>query len=212
MTARFEHWFFDLDGTLIDSSEGILDCMRFALAQLGRGIPPDETLRSWIGPPLRTSFGPYLGDAELTERAVALYLQRMDESGWSAYRVYDGILDALARLRDEGARLSVVTAKVETYARRIVEHAPFGPWFSEVVGATPDGALSHKADLIRVAMQRGAARPESTVMVGDRHFDMDGARHHGLSSIGVLWGFGSADELREAGAMRLAESPARLFD
>ncbi len=208
----FDHGFFDLDGTLIDSSAGILACLRFALATLGREIPDEAHLRGWIGPPLRTSFAPWLDhDAELIERAVQLYLHHMDAAGWRNYRIYEGVDDVLRALHANGIRLCLVTAKVESYARRILADTPFGALFSEIVGATADGALSLKADLIAEALRRTGADPATTAMVGDHPLDMRGARHHGLAAIGVLWGYSSEAELREAGAQRLAASPGQLL-
>lgn len=207
----FDHWFFDLDGTLIDSSDGILACIRSALSTLGREIPDEAHLRGWIGPPLRASFAPSLDhDATLIERAVQLYLQHMDEAGWRNYRIFDGVEEKLRSLHAEGARLCLVTAKVETFARRILADTPFGPLFSEIVGATADGSRSLKADLIAEALHRTGASPSSTVMVGDHPLDMRGARHHGMAAIGVLWGYSSAADLRDAGAHRLVDSPAQL--
>ena len=208
----FDHWFFDLDGTLIDSSAGILACLRFALTTLGRKIPDEAHLRGWIGPPLRTSLAPSLDhDAALIEQAVQLYLHHMDEAGWRNYRIFDGIEDALRELHANGARLCLVTAKVETYARRILADTPFGTLFSEIVGATADGTRSLKADLIADALHRTGADPAATVMAGDHPLDMRGANHHGVAAIGVLWGYSSEAQLREAGAQRLIASPAGLL-
>lgn len=207
-------WFFDLDGTLIDSAEGILACLRFALRGIDAPAPDESVLRRWIGPPLRCSFGDYLGpgDPARIERAVALYLQHMDEVGWREYRVFDGVPQVLEALRARGSRLCVVTAKVETYARRILAHSGLAECFGQIVGATADGRLALKADLIGEALRRTGAEPATTWMVGDRNLDIEGALAHGMRGIGVLWGIGSADELRQAGAWRLVSQPAQWLE
>lgn len=200
---------FDLDGTLIDSAIGITRCVSHALSALGHPGLPDVELRTWIGPALRVSFASVL-DAVQVETAVDTYRERFDAVGWQEHRVYDGIGEAIETLHARGHRLAVVTAKNEPHARRIVEHLPFGNRFVDVVGATIDGRVSHKPQLIAEALRRLDALAEECIMIGDRHLDIDGARHHDMAGIGVLWGFGSAQELRDAGAVRLLAAPSEL--
>jgi phosphoglycolate phosphatase len=202
--------FLDLDGTLIDSAVGITRCVAHALERLGEPVPPQEQLRRWIGPPLRDSFGPLLGDAARVEQAVQFYRERFESHGWAEHEVYDGVGEAIRALSAAGHRLAVVTAKNEPHARKIIAHLGFGGLFEDVIGATPCGRLSHKPELIAEALTRLGQSPAGAWMVGDRHMDIDGARHHGMPSIGVLWGFGGEVELREAGATRLAASPREL--
>ena len=202
--------FLDLDGTLIDSAIGITRCIAHALERVGHEPLPEAALRSWIGPALRTSFTPLLGDAARVEQAVAFYLERFEDIGWREHSVYPGIAEAVGALHVGGARLCLVTAKNEPHARRILEHLPFGGLFDGIVGATADGSRSHKPQLVAEALRRTGATPAEAVMVGDRHLDIEGARHHGMASVGVLWGFGSEDELRAAGADRLVAEPAQL--
>lgn len=199
---------FDLDGTLIDSAVGIGRCVVHAMQQLGEPIPDADALRRWIGPPLRASFGPLLGDAARTERAVELYRERFDEIGWSEHSIYPGIEDAIRDLHAAGHRLAVVTAKNQPHAERIVAHLPFGSLFETVVGASFDGRHGEKPELIGLALDRLRLAPSQCWMIGDRHMDIDGARHHGMRSLGVCWGFGHADELREA--TRLCRRPGDL--
>jgi phosphoglycolate phosphatase len=201
---------FDLDGTLIDSAVGISGCVAYALEELGEPVPDAVALRKWIGPPLRTSFGPVLGDARRTERAVELYRERFDAIGWSEHTIYPGIEPVLRRLHAAGHRLAVVTAKLEPHALRIVGHLPFGALFETVSGATSDGRIGEKPELIAAALERMQLVPGQCWMIGDRHMDIDGARHHGMRSVGVLWGFGGADELRNAGATQLCATPDAL--
>ena len=202
--------FFDLDGTLIDSAVGITRCVAHAFEQLGEPVPGQAALRRWIGPPLRDSFGPLLGDAARTEAAVQHYRDRFETHGWAEHEVYEGIGEAVLALSAAGHRLAVVTAKNEPHARKIIAHLPFGHVFEDVIGATPCGRLSHKPELIGEALQRLGLSPEGAWMIGDRHMDIDGARHHGMRRVGVLWGFGGEEELRDAGATRLAAAPDQL--
>jgi len=202
--------FFDLDGTLIDSAVGITRCVAHALEKMDQPVPGDAELRKWIGPALRTSFTPVFGDAQRVERAVALYRERFDLHGWLEHDVYAGIGEVVQGLHAAGHRLAVVTAKNEPHARRIVEHLPFGGCFEDVIGATEDGVRSHKPELIAEALRRLSLSSAQCWMIGDRRMDIEGARHHGMRNVGVLWGFGGHEELTAAGAGALASTPAEL--
>lgn len=202
--------FFDLDGTLIDSAVGITRCVAHALTQMQHPVPPQHELRRWIGPALRTSFEPLLRDPVQVEAAVSHYRDRFESHGWAEHEIYAGIGDAIETLHAAGHRLAVVTAKNEPHARKIIGHLPFGHRFDDIIGATADGRLSHKPELIAEALQRLALMPGECWMIGDRHMDIEGARHHGMRNIGVLWGFGGEAELRDAGADLLAASPEQL--
>jgi len=203
--------FFDLDGTLIDSQSGITGCMRWTLQQLGLPVPPIEELRMWIGPALRVTFAPLLNhDRDQVEHAVALYLQRFDSHGWQDYRIYAGISELIHACHASGRPLAVVSAKNEPHARRIVQQLPFGSCFAEVVGSVADGSRTHKVELIAEALQRMQLSANQCLMIGDRKMDIEGACAHNMSNIGVLWGFGSREELLNAGAHALAENPESL--
>ena len=202
--------FFDLDGTLIDSAVGITRCVAYALERMDQPVPGDAELRKWIGPALRTSFAPLFGDAQRVEQAVALYRERFDALGWQEHDIYAGIGEVVQGLHAAGHRLAVVTAKNEPHARRIVEHLPFGGCFEDVIGATEDGSRSHKPELIAEALQRLSLQSPQCWMIGDRRMDIEGARHHGMRNVGVLWGFGGREELQAAGAGMLAATPEEL--
>lgn len=203
--------FFDLDGTLIDSAIGITRCVAYAMEQSGEPVPPEHELRRWIGPPLRDSFGPLLNDTEKTEAAVAFYRERFETHGWAEHEVFDGIPGVIESLSEQGHRLAVVTAKNEQHARKIIEHLPFGHHFEMISGASLDGRISYKSQLIEIAMQGMRVDAVDCVMIGDRYMDIEGARHHGIRSIGVLWGFGSMEELSNAKADHLIEKPEQLL-
>lgn len=202
--------FFDLDGTLIDSAVGITRCIAHALERLGHPGLPEDALRTWIGPALRVSFATLFDTREQVEQAVVYYRERYDTHGWREHTIYDGIGEIVRALHVDGWRLAVVTAKNEPHARRIVSTLPFGDCFEDVIGATPDGRLSHKPELIGEALARLDRASGDCTMIGDRHLDIEGARHHGMRGIGVLWGFGDSAELQAAGASAIATTPAEL--
>jgi len=202
--------FFDMDGTLINSEVGITRCVAHALTQMGLEVPPESELRRWIGPSLRTSFAPLLRDDGKVEQAVLHYRDRFETHGWAEHEVYDGIADTIEMLHAAGHRLAVVTAKNEPHARKIAAHLPFGHRFVDVIGATIDGSRSDKPELIAEALHRLDVSPDQCWMIGDRRMDIEGALHHGMRNVGVLWGFGGADELRGAGAQRLVSRPDEL--
>ena len=202
--------FFDMDGTLIDSEIGITRCVAHALTQMGLEVPSHAELRRWIGPSLRTSFAPLLRDDGKVEQAVLHYRDRFESHGWAEHEIYAGIGDVVEALHGAGHRLAVVTAKNEPHARKIAAHLPFGRRFVDIIGATIDGSRSHKPELIAEALRRLEASPAECWMIGDRRMDIDGALPHRMRSIGVLWGFGGEDELRAAGAERLALRPEEL--
>ena len=204
---------FDLDGTLIDSEAGITGSMVHALRALEVEPPPIEVLRGWIGPPLQASFPSVLGDdLERVDLAVRHYHERFDDVGWREHTVYPGIAELLAALRHRGDRLAVVTSKIADQARRIVGHLPFGHLFDGVFGPEPGVRTSEKAALVGQAMRELGGTARQTRMIGDRRFDIEGARANGVRGIGVLWGFGQAAELREAGADHIVADPGELLE
>ena len=203
---------FDLDGTLIDSFEGITRSIAHAFEQLGESGPDPTALRDWIGPPLRVSFGNWFGDPDdaRIETAVAHYRTRFDCMGWQEHTIYDGVHEAIDELAARGPRMGVVTAKNEPHAQRIVEHLPFAQHFEQVVGATLDTSRSDKTELIAEALERLHVAPRHCVMIGDRRYDIEGALDHGMRAIGIGWGYGSSEELARAGAECVVATPAEL--
>lgn len=203
---------FDLDGTLIDSEVGIVGSIEHALAQLDVAAPARDVLRGWIGPPLRATFPLALGDdPERIEQAVAHYRSRFDSIGWAEHEVYVGIGDVVDALAERGDRLAIVTTKVRVQAERIVAHLPFGTRFERVYGPEPGSTHSEKSTMIAQALVDFGVDSVDAVMIGDRHFDIEGARANGVRAIGVSWGFGSVDELLEAGADVVVHTPAELL-
>jgi phosphoglycolate phosphatase len=202
----------DLDGTLTDNFEGISRSILHALALLGAPAPAPEALRACVGPPLRSSFARLLAtaDAARVEQAIAHYRARYAETGWRENTIYAGIAGAVARLAASGATLVLCTSKPQPYAERIVEHFGFAPHLSAVYGADLAGALDDKAALVARLLDREGLDARRCTMIGDREHDVRAAHANGVRAVGVLWGYGSEDELRRAGADAIALSPADL--
>jgi phosphoglycolate phosphatase len=202
---------FDLDGTLTDPQTGITRCLVHALEQLGIAAPQPTHLRRYIGPPLRSAFAELLGtaDSALIERAVALYRERFGEVGMFENELYPQAPASLAELTASGHRLFVATGKAELYAQRIVEHFGLSEYFVKVYGAALSGEGSHKRELLARLVAAEQIEPACSLMIGDRDIDVTGARANGMRSIGVLWGFGTAEEL--AGANRLVRTWSELL-
>ncbi len=202
---------FDLDGTLTDPARGITTCIARALRDAGVEVPPAAVLESFIGPPLLETFGALLGDAERARAALESYRAHYSGEGMFDCRVHEGIEASLERLGTRH-RLFVVTSKPTVYALRIVEHFDLAGYFADVYGSELDGTRAEKQALIGHVLRRESLAAADTVMIGDRRHDVEGARGNAACSIGVLWGFGSRDELVAAGADRLCEAPSSLVD
>lgn len=202
---------FDLDGTLIDSEHGITACVKHALARLDVPAPAQEELRCWIGPPLRHSFAPLLDhDAARIEAAIEHYHERFNTHGWREHEIYPGIEVLIERLLAAGHQLAVVTSKPHRHAAPIIAHLPFGEAFLRLYGPHPDSPHSEKASMIAEALADFDTDPADAVMIGDRHFDIDGAVANQVRGFGVLWGFGSRAELVQAGAYAITATPDEL--
>jgi phosphoglycolate phosphatase len=201
---------FDLDGTLTDNYRGIARSIAYALDRLGVEPPDEATLRTFVGPPLRATFASLLrtDDADAIEQAIALYRERFADVGWRENVVYDGVHDALEVLAGEGRAMYLCTSKPEIYARRIVTLFGFAERLRGVYGADLAGTLDDKAILLAHLAEREGIDAREAVMIGDRHHDVRAARLNGARAIGVLWGYGSAEELAKADA--LVRTPAEL--
>jgi phosphoglycolate phosphatase len=215
MTARA--LLFDLDGTLTDSRPGILRSVRYAFERLsereGRcfDLPPDEALEWIVGPPLKVSFATLAG-AQHADALIPLFRERYFPIGAFENEVYEGVPEVLKTLCETGARLFVVTSKHRGIATKILEHFGLAPCFEAIHGSRDDGGLSDKTELIRHvlvthSLDSGRAR---VAMVGDRKFDMLGARNNNIAALGALWGYGGEAELREAGADALLQRPNEI--
>lgn len=212
MNAAMDTILVDLDGTLTDPAAGIVAAVRHAIAQMGVEPPAADSLRWVIGPPLRQSFPKLLGDGHDVEAAVRHYREHYGAGGMFDAAVYDGIFDALARLRARPARLLLCTAKPFHFATQVLDHFDLSTRFDAVYGPDLDGRLDDKGDLIAHMLAVEGFDPRRAVMIGDRSNDVRAAGRHGIPTVGVLWGYGSRDELSEAGAAALCAAPEALPD
>ena len=203
----------DLDGTLTDNYAGISRSILHALDQLGAASVDDAELRRCVGPPLRRSFSRLLctDDAVVVEHALALYRERYAAEGWRENEVYAGIDAALGVLHGRGHRLMLCTSKPKIYAERIVTHFGLARHLDAVYGAELGGRLDDKAELVGALLSAEQLEPGRCVMIGDRAQDIHAANAHGVDTIGVLWGYGSREELVDAGARTLISAPIELL-
>ena len=212
MTDNFDTLLFDLDGTLTDSTEGIVRCLEYALERMGYDIPEDTN--KFLGPPLYRSFAEFCGmNEEQVNEAVRIFRERYSTVGLFENRVYDGVPEMLKRLRDGDKRIMVATSKPEVYAVRIFDRFGLSQFFEIVGGANINGTRNDKDEVIEYVLGKaGISDRSSVLMIGDRRQDVDGAHKTGLKCMGILWGFGSIEELTEAGADYIAETPEKAAD
>jgi phosphoglycolate phosphatase len=209
---NYKYLLFDLDGTLTDSQEGILNCFRHTSNVMG--VPMPENTGVLFGPPLGESFEKYFGmNKEQAAEAVRVYRERYGREGLFENRVYDGVPDMLRRLRDAGFQLAVATCKAEIFAVRILEKFELAQYFTFIGGAGTDGSRTSKTEVIEYVLENiGSPDKNSVLMIGDRDNDVTGAQGAGIKCMGVLWGYGSGKELSETGADFIAETPQKAAD
>lgn len=196
------HILFDLDGTLTDPFDGITKCISHALSKLGRTPPPQSRLKWCIGPPLADSFRQLLDSREqqIISEAVDLYRQRFARIGLYENRVYPGIAESLERLNSMNHQLYVATSKPTPYAQRIIDHFNLRHYFTAIYGSELDGTNSNKGELLKLILDSERINPDRAVMIGDRKHDIIGAQRNTVRCLGVLWGYGTKEELELAGA------------
>lgn len=204
---------FDLDGTITDSGEGIKNAIRYSIRKLRLKDQSDEVLNTFIGPPLSDSYKRVfsLNDEEAKE-AVDTYRVYYSDKGKFENRLYDGIEDVFKKLKKDNNHLLVATSKPEVFAIEILKHFDVFKYFDHVTGATLDGKISHKTDVIRHCLDSYDCDISKTYMVGDRNYDINGGKFWGLKTIGVSYGFGDRKELEEAHADYVVDSPIEILD
>ncbi len=204
--------FFDLDGTLTDSAEGITNSVAYVLARYGIKVEDKSSLNVFVGPPLVESFMKYYGfDREKARASVGIYREYFEDKGMFENAVYPGIPELLDGLRKDGYKLYVATSKPEQYSVKILEHFGLAEYFEMIGGADMNETRVHKGDVIRYVMEScGLINPDEIVMIGDRENDMNGAKQNHMDSVGVLYGYGSREELENAGAGHIAETVEEL--
>lgn len=200
---------FDLDGTLTDSGEGIINCASLALRHFGLPVPSPEEMRVVVGPPLSESFLRFGVRPEDVPEAVRVYRSRYATVGKFENFPYPGIHEALEKLSTEGYRLFVATSKPEATSKEILEHFQLSEFFEQICGASLDGSRSTKSEVIAYLLDK-IGPISHAVMVGDTEFDVLGAKAHGIPTIGVTWGYGEIADLEKAGAAAIAKDMDEL--
>ncbi len=208
----YQYILFDLDGTLTDSREGITKSVQYALDQIGIHEPDLTSLEHFIGPPLYDEFMRCYGfSPEVAKTAVAAYRERYNEVGWKENLLFDGIPAVLKALGDAGRKLGVASSKPKVFVERILNLFDIAQYFDVVSGATLDGKVSTKAQVLDCALNGlGVTDKAQAVLVGDRMHDVEGAKAHGIDCVGVTFGFGGRQELAEAGAAHIVDTMDEL--
>ena len=201
---------FDLDGTLTDSGEGIMNCAALALERLGTPIPPRDALRVFVGPPLHDTFRQFGVPEDQVDEAIRIYRSRYVPIGKFENTPYPGIRELLEKLRAQGNRLYVATSKPEEMAVEVLEHFDLAHFFDHICGASLDRSRIAKDAVISYLLQLHGADGQM-VMVGDTVFDVLGAVAHGIPAVGVAWGYGSVEEMKKAGAAAIAVTMDELL-
>lgn len=203
---------FDLDGTISNSFEGISGGVMYALEELGYPVPPRESLTSFIGPPLFDEFKRRFGmDDDTAREAVRLYRVYYPQKGIYEQFPNEGAGELLKLLKERGTTICLATSKPQEYSEKILKNFGYENYFDAIVGATFDGKLSAKSDIIALALEKTGSRPENALMVGDRFYDVVGAHACGVRCAGVLCGFGSRREFEECGADFIAENLIGIY-
>ncbi len=214
LNKKYDNLLFDLDGTLTESHTGIINSIEYALSKFGLTNLSHELLMTFIGPPLTHCFKKHFGfDESRAQKALAFYRDYFDRQGMYENRVYEDVEETLRQLKDRGHRLFVATSKPETAAVAILKHFGLYKYFDYVAGATLDSSRCQKPDVIKYALETNSITDlSSTVMIGDRVYDVEGAKQNGIQCVGVLYGYGNREELEAAGAICLAQKPSDLLN
>ena len=201
---------FDLDGTLTDSGEGIINCAILGLEYFGLPIPDRETLRVFVGPPLHETFVKFGVPDDQADTAVAVYRSRYMTVGKFENAPYPGIIPLLQTLKAHGHTLLVATSKPESLSVEIMDKFELSQYFDCICGASMDRSRTCKEDVIAYLLEK-YGNPENMIMVGDTHYDVNGAKFHGIPTIGVSWGYGTVEDMLSAGAVSIAHTMEELL-
>jgi phosphoglycolate phosphatase len=203
----------DLDGTLTDPAPGFIKSIRYAFDSLGIELPSDNQISSYIGPPLDETIDEFLGPSHASKRSevIKLYRERYSSIGLFENSVYDCIPETLEELHNNGSILFVATAKPRVFATRILQHFDLTQYFSGIYGSELDGTHSNKQELLKYLLREENLDSNDTIMVGDRTYDISAAVANKVKPIGVLWGYGTLEELTDAGAEKIINEPRELL-
>ena len=202
---------FDLDGTITDSGEGIMNCAELALRHFGLPVPDRNTMRVFVGPPLDESFMKFGVHPDQTDEAIRVFRSRYTTVGKFENFPYPGVEALLSGLKALGHKLYIATSKPENMAIEVLEHFGLAKYFDLICGATLDGSRSKKADIITYLLEKTGSI-SSAIMVGDTAHDVLGAKAHSLPAIGVTWGYGKVADMEAAGAVAIAHSMEELLE
>lgn len=209
---KYKYVLFDLDGTITDPFDGITASIIYALDKFGISVPDRKELAAFIGPPLVDSFSKYYGFSHgCSLAAVGYYREYYGKKGIFECTLYDGITDLFHKLKDSGVKVIIATSKPEHFAIKLMEHFALDDCFVSICGATMDEKRTNKDEVIRYALDRnGITDTDECIMVGDRKYDVLGAKATGIKSVGVLYGYGSREEMDAANPDFIAETVAEL--
>lgn len=211
MKAKYDAVFFDFDGTIADTGVGIFNSVRFAVAAMGFDPLPEDRLRTFIGPPVFDSFKRELAMTnEQSEKAVEKYRENYTRSGIYQLEMYPGIETLIKELKESGVKVAIASSKPEKFVIKLIDYLKISNLIDFVAAPESDNAPEGKAVLVERALKNSGIEKSRAVMVGDRYFDIDGANGAGVESIGVTFGYGSEEELRNAGATYLADNAEEI--
>lgn len=209
----YNYILFDLDGTLTNPEIGITNCVMYALKKFGIKVEDRKELHPFIGPPIQYSFQHFYGfSKEDSKQAVVYFRERFSAIGLYENEVFEGVEELLKNLKKQGKKIILATCKLEEYAIAILKYFHIYEYFDFIAGSTVDGSRGEKEEVISYALKMNNIKDKSKViMVGDRKYDIIGAKKNDLDSIGVLFGFGDYEELRDAGATYIAKSVSDIL-
>lgn len=204
---------FDLDGTITDSSKGIINSIRYALKKMGMDELDEQRLRSYVGPSLRHTFETnYFPEADQATQAIKYYREYYAETGIFENELYDGIISVLEEIKTKGGKIGLATAKPTYFAKIILKHFEIFDYFEVIVGSHLTGSRSDKKEIIfEVLDQFGHPASEKIYMIGDREYDIQGGQHHKIKTIGVEYGYGPEGELKAVGPDFIIDKPEGIL-
>lgn len=216
----FQYILFDLDGTLTDPKLGITSSVQYALRALGIEEPSLDKLEPFIGPPLADSFREFYGlNEEQTVTAIAKYRERFNDQGIYENEIYPGTAQMLASLKESGKKLAIASSKPTVFVERILDYFDIRAYFDYIIGSNMDGTRGKKEEVVEEALRQmvpsgmlPAEKKASVAMVGDRRFDIEGAKEHGITSVGVSFGYAPEGELEQAGADYIVDTVEALAE
>lgn len=209
----YQYILFDLDGTIINSAEGIIKCVKYALKSFGIDETDDERIKAFIGPPLVWSFQEfYHFSPEEAKKATEKYRERYRAKGIYEFELYEGIAEVFKTLKEDGKTLALATSKPEVFAKQIMEKVGLSSYLDVITGSEMDGKRDNKEDVLEESFRRlNMPDMKEVIMIGDRKFDIIGAKAWNVDSIGVTYGFAPEGELAEYGATYIVHSPMEIL-